>query len=638
MHTQSRTRLSILVLLPLLALVLPVPALATGPSWTPLGPPDGSTVPALAFDPTNQAIVYAGVWGGGVFKSLDGGRNWSLSSGGLYASQVNALAVDPRDPRSVYAGTTEGFYRSHDGGRTWLPSELSRDVLAITVDSRRAGSLNIATRDGLFRSTDGGVRWVETTPAIHDVRFYAPAISAAPSQPQTVYTAYIGYRSGIFRSGDGGKTWYQVSRKVATTLSVDAGDPELVYAGGWRSKDGGLTWSALPEGFARAVAVPSRPGVAIALYRGDLHPGGGLAISEDEGRTWRLLRGLDSEIRALAISPSRPDTWLVGTSGAGVLRSDNSGETWRFGRAGLRGFAANLVRIVPERNAIFTAGGSGLYRTTNGGASWSWVLPDVLVTALAVDPSDPDTLYAGAVSRDGEDGIVYKSEDGGSTWETLVPEEPFGPISDLLVLPADPQTVYAAVWTPDAFSDRPGLFRSTDGGETWSRISGFGEVADLELDPGDPDVIYATQGRGILRSTDRGETWRLRMVGEGQPGSWARRTRQIAVAPSDSSRLAVVDPYSLWVSVDGSRSWGKARQWGPDLSRSVAFDPLDAGTIYAGISYGVLRSRDGGATWRFFSRGLPGVVINDLVFDPADPSKLYAATSSAGVFVMDLDE
>jgi photosystem II stability/assembly factor-like uncharacterized protein len=641
MNSKSCIRLRVLAVLPLLAVFSAIAALAAAPRWTPLGPPDGASVAAVAFDPTNANVAYASVWGGGAFKSVDGGRTWFLSSAGLYAAFVNALAVDPLDPRAVYAGTTQGFYRSHDGGQNWLPSDLHRDVLAVAVDSQRAGSLNASTRNGLFRSTDGGVHWVETSRGlVRDVRFYAPAMVAAPSQPRTLYASYIGFRNGVFRSEDAGKTWLQVSRDEVSALAVDPADPDLVYAAGeprrlLRSTDGGATWTRLPVVFERLATDPSRPGAVIGL-----DGGGGISISEDEGQSWRSLANLGREIQALAISPSQPSTWLAGTAGAGVMRSEDGGRTWQ-GTTGLAGFSATLVRIVPERNAIFTAGASSLYRTTNGGASWDRVFQLGPVSALAVDPSDPDTLYLGLDGGQGggsATALVYKSEDGGDTWRPTSAGINRGPIADLIVLPAEPQTVFAAVWDGDVdpFTNLPGLFRSTDGGGSWSQVPRVFGVVDLELNPADLNVIYATHDRGILRSQDRGRTWQLRAVGGSRPGTWARRTRQIAAAPSDGNRLAVIDPYSTFLSSDEGRSWRNAHLWGPDLNRSVAFDPLDADTLYNGVTNGVYRSRDGGSTWSFFSRGLPGVVVNDLVFDPSDPTKLYAATSSAGVFVMNL--
>src|SRR5690349_12245020 len=104
MHSKTRVRFRVLALLPLLVFSA-ARVFAAAPRWTPLGPPDGASVPALAFDPKNPNIAYASVQGGGVFKSLDGGRTWSLSSTGLYGPFVNALAVDPVDPERVYAGT-----------------------------------------------------------------------------------------------------------------------------------------------------------------------------------------------------------------------------------------------------------------------------------------------------------------------------------------------------------------------------------------------------------------------------------------------------------------------------------------------------------------------------------------------------
>ena len=640
MNTKSCLSSIALALGPVL-LGLASPAAAV--RWIPLGPPDGATVLALAYDPARPRIVYAGTAGGGVAKSLDGGRSWASSSLGLGDPMVTALAVDPQDPRNIYAGTPGGLFRSQDRGRTWLASPMKLPVDAIAVDPLNAGNLYIGTKGttkGLYRSNDGGLHWVAMGQDMvpFEKHFWVPSLVLAPSRPRTLYAAYVGARSGVYRSQDGGKTWILIRRVKAAAVAVDPTDAETVYISEnqviWKSDDGGRTWSrtVLRSSNVNGLYVSADRTVCATT-------GHGGSCSKDQGATWKPIHGLprNRAIWTLAFDPRDPDRVLAGTGGRGVYRSEDDGQTWQSSSAGLVNFAAFAVAPVSDPPALLTGGISGVYRTTDGAATWQRVLHrSIPIRSLAVDPSDPSRLYAGAGGyRPGERLflLIYRSTDGGRTWAPSATGITHGQIVSLAVDPGNSQTVYAGAQNFQ-HSDQGSLFRSTDGGTTWAAIPGLGGVASIAFDPTDPKVIYITQGHGLLHSRDGGQTWSPLMGGE-SPSLHAGLTRSVAVAPSNPDRLAVIDSQAIFLSFDAGKTWVRSSACGAPC-RTVAFDPLDADIIYLGRSPGVIRTLDGGDTWLPFSKGLPGVNVHSLTFDPAEPTKLYAGTESAGVFLIDL--
>src|SRR5258708_16860691 len=147
----------LLVLLGLLGIAAwhPLVAAAVG-AWSPIGPPDGATVQALAFAPSDSSIVYAGLAGGGVQRSDDGGATWRPASFGISNPVVNALAVDPTHPDAVYAGTQGGLFRSIDGGKHWQTSSPvnALKVHTIAVDPAHPPVAYVATPMRIYRSAN----------------------------------------------------------------------------------------------------------------------------------------------------------------------------------------------------------------------------------------------------------------------------------------------------------------------------------------------------------------------------------------------------------------------------------------------------------------------------------------------------
>jgi photosystem II stability/assembly factor-like uncharacterized protein len=306
--------------------------------WAGLGP-GGGLVRALAPDPQNPGTLYAGK-DGGVFKSTDGGAHWSAMMAGLTSTNISVLAIDPRDSNTVYAGT--------EGG-------------------------------GVFKSTNGGAHWspINTGLIIRWDAAYVIAFAIDPSDPNILFAGTWGV--GVFKSTDGGAHWTPMTTGLTTSyvymLVIDPLNPDILYAethggGVFKSTDGGTLWVPMNTGLTNLYAAP------------------------------------------LVIDPLVPDTLYVG-GGNGVFKSTNGGAEW----SALIGSYVPALAIDPSNPSTVYAGswGNGVYKSTDGGAHWSIMTSglDTLVAVLAVDPFEPNTLYAGTLTG------VYKSTDGGKHWDAI---------------------------------------------------------------------------------------------------------------------------------------------------------------------------------------------------------------------------
>ena len=295
----------------------------------------------------------------------------------------------------------------------------------------------------------------------------------------------------------------------------------------------------------------------------------------------------------------------------------------------------------------------GVFKSTDGGASWSATsLTNIMVTALAIDPQTPTTVYAGATPHDCTTGAfiggqavgVYKSTDGGTTWTTTGLG---AQVTALAIDPQTPATLHAGTYWE--------TFKSTDGGATWSTdggatlsATGISSVNALAIDPLTPSTVYAATGLigdegftwqgGVYKSTDGGATWSATGLVGGFFGVLAidPRTPTTLYAGgvwTDNGYAWVV---GLFKSTDGGANWSTS---GADPCCGVAIDPRTPTTLYAGDADGVFKSTDGGATWSAIGTGLTdalsaygvGSAVGTPTVDPLIPSTLYAATA-IGVF------
>lgn len=321
-----------------------------------------------------------------------------------------------------------------------------------------------------------------------------------------------------------------------------------------------------------------------------------------------------------------------------------------------RGGRSAAVTGVPSQPYVYYYGatGGGVWKSTDGGINWESVSDNSVfgtgsVGAIAVADSDPNTIYVGM----GESPIrgnvshgdsVYKSNDAGKTWKRIGLEDA-RQIPRIRVHPKNPDLVYVAalghVWGPN---DQRGVFRSKDGGKTWEKILNKGNKAgaiDLILDPSNPNILYAGfwevyrkpwtlesggPGSGIFKSTDGGDTWSELTRNTGLPKGMVGKVG-IAVSPANSDRIwAIVEAEDggVFRSDNGGTTWTRVNEERRLRQRAwyytrIYADPKNVDTVYV-LNTGFYRSNDGGRT--FTGIGVPHGDNHDLWIAPDDPNRM----------------
>ena len=610
MQNATHSRISrLLPLLILAGLASPASTVSAGVGvWTSGGPYSGD-IWALAIDPANPATLYAGSYGGGsgVFKSTNSGETWSAA--GLAGAFVLSLVIDPSAPGTIYAGTQQtGVFKSTNGGGSWSAVGLT-DTFAVPVlaiDPSPPGAVYAGTQDGVFKSTDGGGSWTNVNAGglSRDVR----ALAIDPSTPATLYATSNG---GVFRSRDGGASW----------AAINAG---------------------LTETFIQALAIdPSAPATIYAAGAAQSGVGGSRAYkSTDGGENWTLINvGLTANyVNELVLNPSAPATIYAGSWFDGVFKSTNSGESWSPVNTGLTDTFIQALAIGPSAPANLYAGTlfGGVFRSTNGGASWTTANVGMksIVTALAVDPSVPATLYAGTSSNSGGGGSVFKSTDGGGSWTAI--QTLYSQLKALAVDRSTPDTLYAGASSEFYYDYPAGVFKSTDGGANWTQ-SLDASVYALAIDPLAPATLYAGTGSwrygaglGIFKSTNGGGSWST--VNAGLQFGPDTNVRALAIDPSSTLYAGMERGGGAFKSTDGGGSWSAINAGLTSTNvYALAIDPSTPATLYAGTDRGVFKSATGGGSWAAVNTGLTNLSVHALAINPPAPATLYAGTNG-GVF------
>lgn len=594
------------------AFATPAPAAPGGAGlingWRSGGPP-GGPVQALAVGAGAPERIWAGtmftryLWPrpGQASVSLDGARTWN-AVGDLAYLPIAAYAVDPADADVVYAGVGlntdgTGLYKTTDGGAHWVYSLYVRWTMDIDIDPTDPSKVYVASREGLWSSTDAGATWSRTDRGISDNNVLSVAVD--PFDPHVVYAGTLSH--GLYRSTDGGGRWSKSGTGLPSdrvnAILPDPTVPGRVYAGtvygAALSTDGGASWTGADAGMG--------PRVVLSLAEGAQHPGRlfagtsrGVYRSDDGAASWvQISQGLPrTQVGAVALDPRDDDVVYAGT-GVGVFKTDDGGASWHERN---RGMANSDVAGFAVSGQVVYAGENnrgGVYRSGDDGATWRLTatgLPPDPAYNLAVSQADPDKVYAVAALG------LFVTTDGGRDWEGV--STPAGVVR-LAVAPSDPRVVYVTT-----LSDVPGrypVWRSDDGGATWQ-----GASADLpdesvwivSVDPTRPHVAYAGGYDSLFRTNDGGATWH--QASGGIPNSFD--FGGVAIDP--------VHPNVLYASVEGDlfRSSNYAVQWHPvDVTGcepsgdvavgGVAVDPDGNGVLYITRGTAVCRGTGGGAEW-----------------------------------------
>lgn len=572
----------------------------------------------IAINPVNTNIMYistgdfdgapTGFSGGdsksiGVLKSTDGGVTWNTTGLTWTTSQsrfISKLLINPLNPVEVFAFTSIGIYRTRNSGTTWslVTGGNYKDAEYKPGDTTTIYAANNAT---IYRSTNGGQTFVSTG---YSGGFKQVRIAVTPADPNYLYV--VGTNSsdafgGLSRSVNsatsfslmsttpnilgGNQGWYDL------TIAASPTNKDEVIAGGidlWRSTNGGVSWTQRTFGYGGGSYVHPDQHDVVYMNGTTIWAGhdGGVSMSSNNGSTWADVSGNMniSQPYFLGVSSSMSNRIVAGLQ-------DNcsivwNGSAWTIGKGGdgmdcfIDWNNPNIV-IASSQN-----GGHG--RSTNGGLSFSNIVTGLTgaadwIAPITQDQTNPSVFYAGRQE-------VFKSTNQGTSWSQLGTLGGSGNVKLINSAPSNSNVIYAARATQ--------LFKTTNGGGTWTNITGsipvsLAQITDIDIDNTNANNIYVT-----LSGYSAGN--------------------------------------KVFYSNNGGLSWTNYSAGLPNLpANCVVFHKNSPGAIYVGMDYGVYYRELSMSSFIPFMTNLPNVWVNDMeIFYPT--GKLRAATYGRGIWETDV--
>jgi photosystem II stability/assembly factor-like uncharacterized protein len=651
-----------------------------GVSWTPVFDKEGScSIGYVALDPRDPNVVWVGTgennsqrsvgYGDGVYKSIDGGKTWQ--NVGLKKSEhVGKILIDPRDSNVVYVaaqgplwgpGGDRGLYKSINGGKNWkkvLNISENTGVTDVVLDPRNPDVLIAAAyqrrrhvwtlidggpESALYRSTDGGATWSKLKSGLPAVELGRIGLAVAPSNPDVVYAIVEAAdgKGGVFRSADRGVTWerrnpFDRTAMYYSHLVVDPVNADRIY-------------------------------IMNVIIQ----------VSDDGGKTLRRLgekwKHVDSH--CMWVDPKDPSYYLVGCDG-GVYESFDRGANWRHhANLPVTQFydvavddAAPFYHVYGGTQDNFTVGGPARTKSVHGITNADWfVVQGGDGFHCKVDPRDPNIVYAEA-----QYGVLarYNRRTGQSVGIQPQPGKGETPLrwnwdSPLVLSAHAPARLYFAANK---------VFRSDDRGDSWRAVSGdltrqidrdklpvmgkvwgpdavaknastsfYGNVVALAESPEKEDVLYAGTDDGLIQVTeDGGKTWRKVGKFPGVPAQTyvsrlvaSRHDARRVYATFDNHKNADFAPYVLR-SGDAGKTWASVRGDLPANGPVLAFaeDHVDPDLLFVGTEFGLFFTVNGGKNWVGLKGGLPTISVRDLAIQ-RKADDLVIGTFGRGIYVLD---
>lgn len=618
----------------------------TSDMWTNIGPKaidmSSSFIPhwgavsgrvrGVAVHPTDPNTVYIGAAAGGIWKSIDGGTNWTDMSGDLNLLTFGAIAIDPNNPNIVYAGTGESMASFNE----------------VTFEG-----------DGLYKSIDGGVSWTKITNGFGNQTHFAD-VEVSPHDSNILLAALgsgnwnLGNLSneGVWRSADAGITWIKVNG-ISDAYDVEF-DPTAsstrAYAttgnqnssgGFFVSTDSGINWSQSNTGLPSPSSIrriqfsvaKSSPSTIYAI----IYPGSGsfdVYKSTTSGASWSQITPLAANADqgwydlAIAVNPTNPNEVFYGNA---ELAKTSDGSTISLQTIVPGGgywdcpIHVDIHKIVyspSDPNTIYIGSDGGIFKSIDGGANWTHInnnINTIQFYRIASDNNDVNKIYGGAQ----DNGNFSTSDKGATDWVF----ETSGDGMECFVDWNNSNTIFVS-------TQYGRLYRSTNGGASWptvvsSNSSTTAWLAPYWQHPSNSNYIYAGHDQRIKRSTDNGTNWSSI---SGQITS-NRLTSIIQSTVNTNKMMAIASNWTttpgMYISTDEGASWTTLSGVSGAGIHNVVADALDEDTYYicrASYTTGqVMKTIDFGANWTDISGNLPKVSHNDLFVDPANTNHLYVA-------------
>jgi photosystem II stability/assembly factor-like uncharacterized protein len=702
------------------------PSLFSGMKFRDVGFSRGGRSTAVTGVPGEPLVYYFGGTGGGVFKTTDAGNHWTnVTDGFLGVGSIGAVAVAPSDPNVVYVGTGsacprgnisvgDGLYKSTDAGKTWKHMGLRQagQIGKIRVHPRDPDLVFVAAlghifgsnaERGVFRSRDGGKSWekvlflseetgvVDLSMDPGNPRILFAAAWRAERKPWTLISG--SEDSGIYRSTDGGDSWKKLEGGLPgglvgkASVAVSPANRNRIWVlleaegdkgGVYRSEDGGDKWTRI-NGEA---GLRQRPWYYIHIYADPQDENTVYALntafykSIDGGETFDTrIEVPHGDNHDLWINPDDPRN-MINANDGGANVSFDGGRSWSTQQ---NQPTAEIYRVVVDEQWPYRVYGAQQDNSTisvpmRSAAGFGNVVPDWYSVGgcesghIAVDPRDPDIIYAGCYGG----SIQRLNRKTGEIRQILsYPQLQLGAAprdlkyrfqwnAPIRLSPHDPDILYHASqvvhlskdhgqsWTvisPDLTTDNP-EHQDYAGGPITHDSTGvevYGTLFAFEESPRTPGLLWAGSDDGRVHlSRDRGGSWK-EITPKAMPGGGT--VNAIELSPHDPGRafMAVYRyrqddfrPY-IFRTNDYGASWelltdGKNGIPETHFTRAVREDPVKKGLLYAGTEFGMYVSFDDGAHWQRFQLNLPVTPVTDIRVHRND---LVLSTQGRAFWILD---
>lgn len=493
-----------------------------GKTWEIVADLHGKSLRALSISVANPRVLVAGALDG-IYRSRNGGEAWERISPENQAElkNVESIAIDPANADVIYAGTWHLPWKTEDGGKSWHNIKKGviddSDVFSIVIDSTQPSNLFISACSGIYRSETAG----ELFRKMQGIPYSARRTRMLQMDPTDHNIVYAGTTEGLWKTTDAGMSWKHMtgSNIIINDVLIDPRRPSHVLlatdrSGVLASDDGGATFTASNRGFThrQVAALLVDHNDSATLYAGVLNDKefGGVFISHDAGLTWKQSSdGLDG--RDVFVLRQAADNSLVAGTDHGVFALlpnstywvprnvivPNKGEAAPAKKAVRLAAPAELtgrvsvLELTAER--WLTATANGFFVSSDKGASWQ----KETLAGMGVPVS---ISVAGKVVAVADANMVVVSVNGGESW---LPAKPLGPEFTVNAVAVDNA---GDIW----MGARTGLFRSTDAGDSWKRISSLrlSNILSVQFDDENHRVLVTSgSSTNVLESSDNGKMW-----------------------------------------------------------------------------------------------------------------------------------
>jgi photosystem II stability/assembly factor-like uncharacterized protein len=623
---------------------------------------------SIAFHPSDANTMYIGAAGGGVWKTTDGGVNWSVLTDNLTSLTCGAVAVDQLDPSIVYYGTGElnysldsyygdGVYKSTNAGSSWTKiataAAVGSNISQISIHPTSSSLIFLSGSSGVYKSTNAGASWTSTSSGS-----YANCVIADPTDSQVWYTSIDGLVSffgTVKKTTNGGTSWTTLGGGLPTSdvgriqLAMAPSDHNTLYAsiasvstagllGLYKTTDGGAVWTLQASSpnymsaqgwYDNAVCVkPTDPTFVVAGGL-DNYTSSNSGVTLTKRTNWSTGTSSNMSHADIHFLGYRGTVLYCGSDG-GVYKSTDDGVTWSDLNATLSTLQFQSADYDPT-NLLNLYGGTqdnNKESSTNGGTTWTQrTTGDGGYTV--VDPVTPTYIYGayvnGSIQRSANSGLSY-TEIRPSTTGSLF----YNPYE---MAPGDHNTiVYAvgSVW-------KTTTAQTATTGAGWSQIAASGTLGGsgsaIGISSTDINKIYVGTSNGrILATTNNGSAW---TTTTGYP-----YVSDIVVDPTDDNvAYATFTGFSSTVHVykttNAGTSWFSVTGTLPNIPcNTIALRTSAPRTLFVGTDLGVYKSTDDGTTWVSFNTGLPPATVYDLKYKEGT-QKLMVATHGRGCWTFD---